>query len=154
MEDSDKDLENMYGSESEYYGDNFLPSFYDLEYRISEEVSTKTIDYIDSKFEYWWRNLDIRFYPSFDNRIFIKTYQEFKKGKDLEIKYFRVEDEALVRYKDKKYETKMVKWVRVDRCFNHSCYFHYDFALMFKTFLEEYAPEYLNRSSHTGLFFL
>lgn len=138
-----EDLDEMYGSKPEYYGDDFLPLKYDFDYRISEEVSTETIDYIDSKFGDWY-NLDIRLYPSFDNRIFIKTYQEFKKDKDLEIRYFRVEDKALVRYKDKMFETKMVKWVRYDSCFDHSSYFHYDFGLMFKTFLEEYAPEYLN----------
>ena len=140
-----EDLDEMYGSEPKYYGDDFLTPSYDFEYGISEEVSTETIDYINSKFGDWWYRLDIRFYPSFDNRIFIKTYQEFKKDKDLEIRYFRVEDKAIVRWKDKLYETKMVKWARYDSCFDHSSYFHYDFGLMFKTFLEEYAPEYLNK---------
>lgn len=145
MYGSEEDLDDMYGSEPKYYGDDFLTPSYDFEYGISEEVSDETIDYIDSKFGDWWYRLDIRFYPSFDNRIFIKTYQEFKKDKDLKIKYFRVEDKAIVRWKDKLYETKMVKWVRYDSCFDHSSYFHYDFGLMFKTFLEEYTPEYLNK---------
>lgn len=144
MEEYDEEeMDEMYGSKPEYYGDDFLIPSYDFEYGISEEVSTETIDYINSKFGDWWYRLDIRFYPSFDNRIFIKTYQEFKKDKDLKIKYFRVEDKAFVSYKDKGYETKMANWVRVESCFDHSCYFHYDFGLMFKTFLEEYAPEYL-----------
>lgn len=138
-----EEMNDMYGSKPEYYGDDFLPLKYDFDYGISEEVSTETIDYIDSKFGDWWYRLDIRLYPSFDNRIFIKTYQEFKKDKDLEIRYFRVEDKALIKYKDKMFETKMAKWVMYESCFDHSCYFHYDFGLMFKTFLEEYAPEYL-----------
>jgi hypothetical protein len=139
----EEDLDEMYGSKPEYYGDDFLTPSYDFEYGISEEVSTETIHYINSKFIRYWSGLDIRIYHSYDNTKFIETYQEFKKGKDLEIRYFRVEDKAIVRWKDKLYETKMVKWVRADSCFDHSCYYFYEFGLMFKTFLEEYAPEYL-----------